>query len=249
MEFSQEIIWLLKEKYGGIKTKEAELDIERIKQGEPVSYVIGFVDFLGAKIDLSQRTLIPRPETEFWVEKAIADVRSRASDTLDIECLDMFAGSGCIGVSVLKNVPEAKVDFVDSESNAIKQTKTNCELNNISTSRWQIIKSDMFENVTGKYDFIFANPPYIAENSNDVQHPVLDNEPHEALFGGKDGLCHIKAFLNQADKYFKKNGKIYMEFGYDQKEAIEDILGNKNFSNVSFCRDQFKKWRYLVLSQ
>ena len=244
---SNEIRWLIKEKYGGVRSEEAEKDIERIKQGEPVGYVIGFVEFLGCKIDLSQRPLIPRPETEFWVEQAIADVKSSAFDK--IKCLDIFAGSGCTGVAILKNIPSSTVDFVDSDSKAIKQIKINCELNGISTSRWQVINSDIFESVTGSYNYILANPPYIARGDKEIEESVLKYESHKALFAGPDGLDIIKKFFIEAKKYLNNNGKIYMEFSSVQKEKIEKILEKSGFREIAFLQDQFGKWRCLVLSK
>ena len=246
-DYSQEIGWLLKEKYDGVDSPETQADIERIKQDEPVAYVIGFVDFLGCRIDLSQRPLIPRPETEFWVEQVIADVKHRVFNK--VRCLDMFAGSGCIGLGVLKNVPTATVDFVDSEDMAIEQITINCESNNIDPSRYRIIKSDIFENIKGTYDYILANPPYIAEGKKDeVEESVLVHEPHEALFGGSNGLILIETFLDQVKKYLNRGAKVYMEFGKDQKDEIEKILIDRGYSNFNFHRDQFGEWRSVELS-
>lgn len=246
--YSQEIHWLLEEKYHGVMGDMAQADIARIKQGEPIAYVIGFVDFLGCKIDLSQHPLIPRPETEFWVEQAIQDMGKHNVST-KIKCLDIFAGSGCIGVAVLKHIPSATVDFVDCDSEVIEQIAINCKLNGISDSRRQIIKSDMFEGVDGSYNYIFANPPYIAENKKDnVQEFVLTHEPHKALFGGPDGLVYIETFLDQAKGYLSDNGKIYMEFDVHQKDKIEKILIDKDFRDFNFYHDQFGRWRYVVLS-
>ncbi len=243
----QEIRWLVKEKYNGVINEAAQIDIARIKQGEPVAYVIGFSDFLGCKIDLSQRPLIPRSETEFWVEQVIRDINKDTSTS--IKCLDMFTGSGCIGIAVLKNVPSTTVDFVDCDDMAITQVIINCELNNVAASRRQIIKSNMFEHVNdSSYDYIFANPPYISENKiSKTQKSVLDYEPHRALFGGSDGLFFIKAFLDKALKYLNDTGKIYMEFDTHQKDAIEKILIKNGFKEINFFQDQFKKWRYLLL--
>lgn len=247
--YKQEINWLLEEKYHGVMSDEVRVDITRIKQGEPVAYVIGFVDFLGCKIDLSERPLIPRPETEFWVEQVIQDMSGRGNISTGIKCLDIFAGSGCIGVSVLKNVLSSTVDFVDYDINAIKQIEINCELNGISSSRWRIIKSDMFKHVDDTYDYILANPPYIAESKNDdVQESVLTHEPHKALFAGRDGLLYIRTFLNEAWKHLNKNGKIYMEFDTHEKNEIEKILVDNNFSNFNFHHDQFQMWRHVSLS-
>jgi release factor glutamine methyltransferase len=243
--YTKEITWLLKEKYQGKMSDEALADIERIKKGEPVAYVIGFVDFLGSKIDLSEKPLIPRAETEFWVEKAIEDLNGCQADS-QIKCLDIFAGSGCIGISILKHVSSPTVDFVDVENNALKQIKINCDLNNIDPTRYHIQHSNILENVGMLYDYIFANPPYIAEDKkNDVQELVLNYEPHQALFSGTDGLDIIRIFLKEVPKHLNKAGKLYMEFDDHQKDAIEQILKENNFNKYEFYQDQFKKWRYL----
>lgn len=246
-DYSQEISWLLKEKYQGVMSEAAETDIERVKQGEPVAYVIGFVDFLGCKIDLSQRPLIPRVETEFWVEKVIEELNKNRLEK--IKCLDMFAGSGCIGVAVLKNVLLTTIDFVDQDDKAITQIEINCKINDINPSRLRIIKSDIFEHISGSYDYIFANPPYIAESRKDeVQGSVISHEPHIALFGGENGLIYIETFLDKAMEHLNKNGQIYMEFDEHQKDEIEKILEGKGFREISFYRDQFEKWRFLHIS-
>ncbi|MDP2641763.1 MAG: peptide chain release factor N(5)-glutamine methyltransferase [bacterium] len=243
-DYSREIQWLIEEKYQGMMNEAVQADIERIKQGEPVAYVIGFVDFLGTKIDLSERPLIPRVETELWVEQIIKEINKDQDATKEIRCLDIFAGSGCIGVAVLKHAPRATVDFVDVDTKAIKQIEINCKLNNIDASRFKIIESDMFNELNNSYDYIFSNPPYIKEGKkSEVQDSVLAYEPHGALFGGPRGLRYIKAFLDQVKKYLKENGKIYMEFGADQKEEIEKIVKEQGFSKVEFYQDQFKKWR------
>ena len=242
-DYSQEISWLLKEKYGGKMSEAAEVDIARIKRGEPVAYVIGFVDFLGCKIDLSRKPLIPRAETEFWVERAMNDIENGKAKYLDI-----FAGSGCIGVSILKKFREATVDFVDRESVAIEQIKINCKLNAIDSSRYRIIQSNIFEKVDGSYDYIFANPPYIAEErKTDVQESVLLHEPHTALFGGDDGLVYIEEFLDKVKAHLNENGVLCLEFDTHQKDKIEEMLRGKGFSKINFHRDQFGKWRYLTL--
>ncbi|MDO8590203.1 MAG: peptide chain release factor N(5)-glutamine methyltransferase [bacterium] len=245
-DYSQDIRWLLEEKYHGQMSEAAQTDIERIKQGEPVAYVIGFVDFLGCKIDLSQKTLIPRAETEFWVEQAIRSIKKDVPT--GVRCLDMFAGSGCIGVAVLKNIPFSTVDFVDCDATAITQIAINCKLNGIEASRWKVIKSDGFQRVDDSYDYIFANPPYIAKNRrSDVAESVLTHEPRGALWGGTDGLLYIKTFLDQVKEYLNEGGTVYMEFDTHQKDEIEKILMTKSFNKIDFCQDQFGKWRYLVL--
>ncbi len=244
----KEIVWLLREKYGGFLGKEAEEDIKKLKRGEPVDYLIGFFDFLGNRIDLSLEPLIPRSETEFWVERAIEQLKNCQIGQLSV--LDIFSGSGCIGIAVLKNIRNVKVVFAESEKKFLKQIEINADLNEIDKKRYKIIQSDIFRNVKGKYDYIFANPPYIAKTKkNLVQKSVLNFEPKVALFGGNDGFLYIKKFLKGARDHLNKGGKIYMEFDSWQKSRIEEILKHSGYRNCQFNKDQYGKWRYLIASQ
>ena len=252
----KQINWLLKEKYKGKPTKQFYKDIERLKKGEPLDYVIGFTEFLGCKIDLSKRPLIPRPETEFWAEKVIEKIRPSADFTLShnfytgykIKILDMFAGSGCIGIAILKHIPNSLCDFADIEKNNLKQIKINCDLNRINKKRYKTIKSDIFSGISEKYDYIFANPPYIATIlQNRIQKSVLKYEPKKALFGGKDGLFYTKKFLSKAKNHLNKDGKIYMEFDYIQKKEIEKIIKKTGYKNYKFYKDQYNKWRWVSI--
>lgn len=245
--FKQQAAWLLKEKYNNQLTPEAQKDIGRLKKGEPIDYVIGFKEFLGCRIDLSFRPLIPRPETEYWVEKAIADIKQ--SRWQPVVCLDIFAGSGCIGLAILKNIPRSQVAFADINRQNLLQIETNLKLNQIQTQTYSLIQSDIFQNIKNNYNYILANPPYIAyHNKNKVQKSVLDFEPHQALFAKNNGLDYIKKFLSQARKYLTKNGKIYLEFDNCQKESVKKILAQCHYSDYHFYKDQFNKWRYLTVS-
>lgn len=223
----QEIKWLLDEKYGGKATAAADQDIERLRRGEPVDYVVGWTNFCGAKIDLSLRPLIPRPETERYITEAIDDIKSRGNAG-GIKCLDIFAGSGCIGIAILKNISEARVDFVDIDDSALKQIMINLELNGVSKNRFYIIKSDIFENVSGTYDYIFANPPYIPAGCP-VAQSALEHEPHHSFLAGDDGFKFIRPFLYGVKKYLKGNGKFWMEFDASEKIEIENILQKNNY--------------------
>src|SRR4030042_7181962 len=234
--------WLLKEKYNNKPTKQFSKGIERLKAGEPLDYVIGFTEFLGCKIDLSKKPLIPRPETEFWVGKMIKNLKI---EKLEIRCLDMFSGSGCIGIAVLKHKKSLLCDISDSDSIMISQIKINLNKNFIKPSRSRVIKSDIFNNIKGKYDYIFANPPYIpTKNKNMVQKSVLKYEPSRALFGGGDGLFYIRKFLKQAIGHLNKNGRIYMEFSPEQKKEIEKILTRLNFSQKNLGGQEYKTWKF-----
>lgn len=204
------------------------------------------INFLGAEINVSQKVFEPRPETKYWVKKFLKDLKT-FSQKGPIKILDIFAGSGCIGISILKNNHRTFVDFSDIDENALKQIQINLCLNRIKKERFNIFKSDVFENLEKtKWDFILANPPYVAlKRIAEVQKDVLEKDPYIALFGGEDGMFYIKKFLNQAKNYLKKNGKIYMEFDPFQKKEIEKIL-TKNKYQYNFKKDQFKKIRYLI---
>ena len=225
---SKETQWLLKEKHGGIKTPEFFNDTKRLAKGEHIDYVIGFVEFLGCHIDLSFGPLIPRPETEYWVEKVISELRQKFHDRrkgVVIHCLDLFAGSGCVGIAVLKHIPWVHVDFAEQDKMFLQQIRLNLKKNKMSRMHFRVIQSDIFSEISGKYDYIFANPPYVAESrKTSVQPSVLKHEPKQALFAGKDGLKYIRRFLKEAKNYLNKKGKIYMEFDSLQKQEIEKLL-------------------------
>src|SRR3989338_7651129 len=132
---AKEIGWLLKEKYQDKPTKKFDNDVERLKAGEPLAYVIGFIDFLGCKIDLSKKPLIPRVETEFWVQKVIEETIPKSDDRSNsgIKVLDIFAGSGCIGVSIVRHIPNVKVVFAEKDKRLLEQIKINCKINDINS--------------------------------------------------------------------------------------------------------------------
>lgn len=204
------------------------------------------IKFLNCKIDLSEKIFEPRIETEFWVKKALLEIRKWELESRNLKVLDIFAGSGCIGIGLLKNIENARVDFVDISKKAVKQIKINSKLNKIPKGRHKIYQSNLFEKLSNKkYDLILANPPYIAlDRISEVQKEVLEKEPSTALFAGKDGMFWIKKFLKEVKKHLNKNGIIYMEFDPFQKERIEKILKKQRFK-FQFRKDQFKKYRWL----
>ncbi len=235
-----------------------------MKPEPPIEYKKGYVKFLNCKIDLRNRVFIPRIETEFWVKKAIKELKSLNDEGKNkgankgaklLKVLDTFAGSGCIGISILKNVKNSLVDFVDIDQKAISQIKINLKLNFPSrlaiAKRYKIYKSNLFEKLKGKrYHFIFANPPYVArERIGEVQNSVLTYEPKRAILAGKKGLFYIKRFLKTTKNFLKESGVIYMEFDPQQKDEIKKILEEFGYQKFKFLKDQFQRYRWLKIEK
>lgn len=246
---AKQMDWIIKDKYAGVEKPGIAEDIKRLKRGEPVDYIIGWKPFLNCKINLSFKPLIPRVETEYWTEKAIIGIKKQTRLKNNIcYAADVFAGSGCIGIAVLKNIKNSKVDFIEINPKFIKQIKLNLKLNKISPERYRIIYSDIFRKTKKKYDFILSNPPYIALiRKRMVQKNVLKYEPHEALFGGKNGLNYIRKFLKSAKEHLNPSGQIWMEFDSSQKNAVKKLIIGFHYKNRRFYKDQYKKWRFVVI--
>jgi HemK-like putative methylase len=209
----------------------------------PEEYRKGFAMFLGCKIGLSRRPLIPRPETEFWTQRAIADMKNAGS----IHMLDIFSGSGCVGIAAAKRLPGIKIDLADIDPAAVEQIKINLDINGIAKDRARVFESDIFTGIprNTRYDAILANPPYIdPARIGEVQRAVLDYEPHRALFAGKSGLEIIEKFLKQAKYFLKTGGFTYIEFDPLQKDCIGVTLKKEKYSSFEFFKDQFVRWRF-----
>lgn len=252
------ISWLVRDKYNGVNSADLTKDLARLKRGEPVDYVIGWSDFCGCRIGLETRPLIPRPETEYWTKRVTEEIGDKK-----VKCLDIFAGSGCVGIAVLKHCPRATVDFAEKSAKFCRQIKKNCDLNGIAPTRYRIIQSDVFKTLRSsspksgnllrrrtpkcRYDFILANPPYVPVGRK-LGKSVIDWEPAGALYAGDDGLDLIKKFFRQAKKYLNENGKVYLEFDSGQKPVLVKLLKETGYKNIEFHQDQFGRFRFLTFS-
>lgn len=245
-QIEQSVGWIFRDKYKGKTNTDISKDTDRLKSGEPVDYIIGWKPFLRCKIDLSFKPLIPRPETELWTEKAIAAINSKPGKK---SVLDVFSGSGCIGVAVLKHAKNASVDFAETDKNLCRQINLNLKTNQVSLKRARVLNSNVLSKVKGKYDFILANPPYIAlSHKHRVQKSVLANEPHLALFAKEKGLYFIARLLKQAKKHLNSGGQIWVEFDPKQKKAIEIMAKKEKYISCVPQKDQYGKWRFAVIS-
>ena len=207
----------------------------------PEAYQIGWVPFIHTNIYLDSRPLIPRTETEYWVFEVIKEIQS--ANRRGLKILDLCAGSGCIGVAVLKEIPDAQVDFAEIDKEHHETIRKNLRENAVE-GRSQIFGGDLFESVSGKYEFILSNPPYLnPELSERVQESVLEHEPAQALFGGEKGLEIINRILAHAPKYLNIGGMLYIEHEPEQAEAL-----SKHPMFLSSEKDQFGVLRYSKFS-
>ena len=220
--------------------------IKEVVAGKPVQYITNKQEFMGISFFVDENVLIPQPDTEILVEEAIKYANQIKEN---VEILDMCTGSGCIGVALAKHVKNAKVTLVDISTKALEVAKKNAKENEVK-EKVNFIQSDMFENIKGKFDVIVSNPPYIKTkviNELDLQ---VQNEPHLALDGGEDGLKFYEILINEAPKYLKENGKIFLEIGYDQKKEVEELARNsKLYKKIENVKDLANNDRVIELKR
>lgn len=227
--------------------QKAQLDtnIDQIaNQHKPLAYIIGWVPFLGLDCKVVAPILIPRPETEEWVEKLINQLepyRDQIHSILDIGC-----GSGVIGLSLAKKFPLAQIWATDISPQAVQLTLENAQRNNITNI--QVIQSDLMANIQGqKFDLIVSNPPYIPSKSmGSMAASVLDWEDHRALFAGADGSQILQAIVNQAKDHLSADSnlpyQLVLEIDLTQHELITQ-LAQKTGWNCTVTKDLFGNWR------
>ena len=197
--------------------------INQIIKGKPLQYITHEQEFMGFKFYVDENVLIPQPDTETLVERAIELIKDVQPDTENIDVLDMCTGSGAIAVSIAKLCKNIKICALDISDDALEIAKKNAFENEANV---EIFKSDMFENISqnAKFDLIVSNPPYIKETVISTLSKDVQNEPHIALSGGKDGLDFYRIIANNAYKYLKYQGKVLVEIGYDQAESVEELF-------------------------
>lgn len=197
--------------------------INQIIKGKPLQYITHEQEFMGFKFYVDENVLIPQPDTETLVERAIELIKDVQPDTENIDVLDMCTGSGAIAVSIAKLCKNIKICALDISDDALEIAKKNAFENEANV---EFFKSDMFENISknSKFDLIVSNPPYIKETVISTLSKDVQNEPHIALSGGTDGLDFYRIIANNAYKYLKYQGKVLVEIGYDQAESVEELF-------------------------
>lgn len=204
--------------------------IHRRSEGYPVQYLTGSTEFMRLPFFVNESVLIPRQDTEVLVETALAMMKP------ECRLLDMCTGSGCILLSLAKLGTVAEGVGVDISEGALKVAERNRE--NLGLPQVRLVHSNLFESVEGVFDMIVSNPPYIpTEDIEDLMREVRDHEPHLALDGSKDGLLFYRKLAEESGRYLVPGGSLLFEIGYDQGEAVSQLLDQAGFKDIHVKKD------------
>ncbi|WP_273789011.1 peptide chain release factor N(5)-glutamine methyltransferase [Bartonella sp. ML70XJBT] len=216
---------------------QLESAIQRRIAGKPVYRIIGVREFYGISFALSQETLEPRPDTETLVDLVLPFLKKQSEKSEKITLLDMGTGSGAIAIAILKQVPQSYAVAVDISENALKTATKNAKNANV-INRFTPLLSDWFDSVTGQFDLIISNPPYIPEK--DIQNLAKEvrlYDPLRALIGGKDGLTFYRKLSDKAANYLKAEGYVAVEIGCFQEKEVCDLFEKNGFKCLEIRKD------------
>lgn len=204
--------------------------IARRAAGEPVAYLTGSREFYGREFSVTPAVLIPRPDTELLVELALQRMTPNAA------VLDLGAGSGCIGVTLAAERPQAQVTLVDQSEDALDVARANAHRH--ASANTLLLRSDWYAALgEARFDLIVSNPPYIAAGDDHLRQGDLRFEPQSALASGSDGLADIRRIVADAPRHLKPGGWLLCEHGHDQADACTALMRQAGFSEVFSARD------------
>ena len=203
--------------------------IEQRAQHVPLQHILGYQDFMGLRFHVNEHVLIPRQDTEILVEEAMRYLHD------GMRILAVCTGSGCILLSLLHYSNDCEGTGVDISKEALQVAALNAELLGIKAD---FLKSDLYEKVTGKFDLLVSNPPYIERKViPTLMEEVREYDPYIALDGGEDGLDFYRRIIGGAQDYLKRGGQILMEIGSGQAQAVSELLREAGFKEIDVCRD------------
>lgn len=197
--------------------------VDRRGGGEPLQYITGAQEFFGLEFEVNRDVLIPRPETELLVETALELIPS--ADAAPLIC-DVGTGTGCVSISLLHERQRARAIAVDISPSAAGLASRNATRNNIG-NRISFVAADCFTafRIQPRFDLIVSNPPYIADRDwEGLQREVREHEPRLALTSGSDGLLMIRRLVRDAPAFLVSDGHLVIEIGYDQRDAVEEMI-------------------------
>ncbi|HEM4423938.1 TPA: peptide chain release factor N(5)-glutamine methyltransferase [Streptococcus suis] len=235
-----EFLLLLRQEVTPTDKEEIDAIFQQLSQHHPAQYIIGKADFHGLEFAVDERVLIPRPETE-----ELVDLILQENSGAGLRILDIGTGSGAIAISLAKARPEWEVVAVDISKDALAVAQENARTNQVSV---HFLESDVLQAVTGQFDIIVSNPPYISpDDTDEVGLNVLTSEPHLALFAEEDGMAIYRQIADQAGAFLKENGKLYFEIGYKQGQDLTDLLAlHFPKKRIRVLKDQFGQDRKVI---
>ena len=215
--------------------------VKRRINNEPVAYITGKKDFWSESFLINKSTLVPRPETELLLYKVINYFKKKS-----INILDIGTGSGCILLSVLKELKYSKGIGIDISKGAIKTAQINCKnLNLLNRAKFKVC--DMTKFNEGKYDLIISNPPYIpSRDLKNLSKDITNYEPLVALNGGDDGLDLIKKVIYKANSLLKRNGLLAIEIGFQQYKKVSRLLNENGYREMGKEYDYGRNVRCII---
>ena len=219
---------------------------KHIEENMPLSHLAGFEYFYDRKFKVTKDVLSPRMETEELIYKVIEYIKSINKNNIKI--LDLCTGSGIIGITLRKELESKSLEVVASDisKEALKVAKENAIMNEAEV---KFIQSDIFENINEKFDIIVSNPPYIAYSDKiTMEDNVLNYDPHLALFAEEDGMYFYREIVENSKEYLNKDGMIFFEIGYDQREKILK-LANENEFKAEVYKDINGRDRMAILER
>ena len=203
--------------------------IQRRQKREPLQQITGYQEFMGLRFKVTPDVLIPRQDTEILVEEVMRYLHD------GMHLLDMCTGSGCILLSLLKYSNDCEGTGCDISEKALKVAEENAKELSLNAS---FVQSNLFENISGKYEFIVSNPPYIPTGViPTLMEEVRDHEPVSALDGREDGLYFYREIVEKAGEYLYPGGMLFFEIGYDQAEKVSSLMQEAGYQEVTVCKD------------
>jgi release factor glutamine methyltransferase len=219
--------------------------LEKLKQEIPIQYILGTTSFYGLEFEVNENVLIPRPETEELVEWVIFNNQA-IQKSYNLKILDIGTGSGCIAISLAKNLPNANVFAIDVSEKALATAKKNAEINKVKVTFLQknILETNDLEQ---QFDIIVSNPPYVRHLEKDeIKKNVLDNEPHLALFvEDHDALLFYRKIAELTQKRTSKKAQLYFEINQYLGAEMIDLLEKRNFKNIQLKKDIYGNERMI----
>jgi len=205
----------------------------RRNSGEPFDHIFGFKEFYGLSFTVNGQVLTPRPETELLIDFVLAKCPREA----EISILDLGTGSGAIPIAILLNRRNAQAVAVDISEPALKIACENANRHRVG-DRIEFMNSNWFEKVTGRFNFILSNPPYIADAAmRRLDKEVTDFDPNIALSGGVDGLDAYREIISKSSNYLFNSGWLVFEIGFDQARPVTQLLENHGFKDILVQKD------------